>query len=166
MLPCSPADDEIARIGIDYALSIDTAGGRLDDFHTENSREADRDLVPAFRKVGVIRLKLVCPKVRAAFRIDQLRVDSHKFTGSPHAPFKDIAHAQFTADLLHVSWFVLYVKAVLHAMTKLPSTRERSVVRSSVMPFARYSCFGSSLRLTKGRRQSTEAGERHSRQPQ
>src|SRR5215471_20641138 len=35
-------------------------------------------------------------------------------------------------------------------MTKLSSMRDRSVVRSSVMPSARYSCEASSLRLAKG----------------
>src|ERR1700731_2623384 len=35
-------------------------------------------------------------------------------------------------------------------MTKLPVMRERSVVRSSVIPSAKYSCSGSLLRLVKG----------------
>src|SRR6266853_5017381 len=36
-------------------------------------------------------------------------------------------------------------------MTKLPEMRERSVVRSSVMPSAKYSCSGSFDRFVKGK---------------
>src|SRR5215831_11803566 len=36
-------------------------------------------------------------------------------------------------------------------MTKLPEIRERSVVRSSVMPSAKYSCSGSFDKLAKGK---------------
>src|SRR6266851_4695507 len=44
----------------------------------------------------------------------------------------------------------LYVKAVLREITKLPVIRDRSVVRSSVTPSAKYCCSRSSLRLAKG----------------
>src|ERR1700730_9438258 len=43
------------------------------------------------------------------------------------------------------------MNAVLRAMTKLPEIRERSVVRSSVIPSAKYSWSGSFDRLLKGR---------------
>src|SRR4051794_40702646 len=43
-------------------------------------------------------------------------------------------------------------------MTKLPSKCERAVVRSSVIPSAKYSCSGSWLRLAKGRTTSESAG--------
>src|SRR5580700_9486829 len=43
-----------------------------------------------------------------------------------------------------------YWNAVLREMTKLPEIRERSVVRSSVMPSAKYCWLGSLLRLAKG----------------
>src|SRR5262245_43546440 len=36
-------------------------------------------------------------------------------------------------------------------MTKLPAIRDRSVVRSSVIPSAKYSCSGSLLRFANGR---------------
>src|SRR6516225_1236123 len=39
---------------------------------------------------------------------------------------------------------------VLRAITKLPDIRDRSVVRSSVIPSAKYSCSRSSLRFVKG----------------
>src|SRR5439155_7946112 len=44
----------------------------------------------------------------------------------------------------------LYVKAVLRAMTKLPEIRERSVVRFSVIPSAKYSWSGSRERFSNG----------------
>ena len=39
---------------------------------------------------------------------------------------------------------------MLLAITKLPEMRDRSVVRSSVMPSAKYSCSGSLDRFAKG----------------
>src|SRR6516225_1503134 len=46
----------------------------------------------------------------------------------------------------------LYVKAVARATTKLPGrARERSVIRLSVIPSAKYSCVASPLRLANGR---------------
>src|SRR6516162_9545237 len=43
-----------------------------------------------------------------------------------------------------------YVNAVLHEITKLSAICDRSVVRSSVTPSAKYCCSRSSLRLTSG----------------
>src|ERR1700730_506479 len=43
------------------------------------------------------------------------------------------------------------MNAVLRAITKLPEIRDRSVVRSSVIPSAKYSWSGSFDRLAKGR---------------
>src|SRR5215472_17543775 len=46
----------------------------------------------------------------------------------------------------------LYVKAVARATTKLPGrARERSVIRLSVIPSAKYSWLASPLRLANGR---------------
>jgi len=42
------------------------------------------------------------------------------------------------------------VKAVLREITKLWAIRDRSVVRSSVTPSAKYCCSGSLLRLVNG----------------
>src|SRR6476619_6670867 len=44
-----------------------------------------------------------------------------------------------------------YVNAVLGDITNMPAIRDRSVVKSSVMPSAKYCCSGSLLRLAKGR---------------
>jgi hypothetical protein len=43
-----------------------------------------------------------------------------------------------------------YVNAVLREITNIPAIRERSVVRSSVIPSAKYPCSGSLLRLASG----------------
>src|SRR5712671_1793323 len=42
------------------------------------------------------------------------------------------------------------MKAVLREITNIPEIRDRSVVRSSVIPSAKYRCSGSLLRLTNG----------------
>jgi hypothetical protein len=42
------------------------------------------------------------------------------------------------------------VKAVLRPITNMPPMRDRSVVRSSVIPSAKYCCSRSSLRFVKG----------------
>src|SRR6516162_5748955 len=44
-----------------------------------------------------------------------------------------------------------YVTAVLREITNIPAIRERSVVRSSVIPSAKYCWSGSLLRLANGR---------------
>jgi hypothetical protein len=43
------------------------------------------------------------------------------------------------------------VNAVLREITSMPPSRDRSVVKSSVMPSAKYCCSRSSLRLAKGK---------------
>jgi hypothetical protein len=43
-----------------------------------------------------------------------------------------------------------YVKAVLREITSTPAIRDRSVVRSSVIPSAKYCCSGSLLKLVNG----------------
>jgi hypothetical protein len=45
----------------------------------------------------------------------------------------------------------LYVNAVLREITNIFASRDRSVVRSSMIPSATYCCSRSSLRLVKGR---------------
>src|SRR6266481_2536421 len=43
-----------------------------------------------------------------------------------------------------------YVNAVFREITSMPAIRDRSVVRSSVIPSAKYPCSGSLLRLANG----------------
>jgi len=45
----------------------------------------------------------------------------------------------------------LYVNAVLREITSTPAIRDRSVVRSSVIPSAKYCCSGSLLKLVNGK---------------
>jgi hypothetical protein len=57
-----------------------------------------------------------------------------------------------------------YVNAVLREITSIFSIRDRSVVRSSVIPSTKYCCSRSSLRFVKGRttidrRGATAGGE-------
>src|SRR5438128_857770 len=54
----------------------------------------------------------------------------------------------------------LCVKAVVRAITKLPSIRERSVVRSSAMPSTKYSWSGSFDRFVNGKTTIDRRGAR------
>src|SRR6267378_548859 len=72
--------------------------------------------------------------MRAAFGVDQLDVDLDLIIGLSHTAFDDIAN------------------------TELPEIRERSVVRSPVIPSAKYSCSGSLDKLAKGRTTNDKRG--------
>src|SRR6516225_11070233 len=87
--------------------------------------------------------------MRASLSIDQLHVNANLVASASYATFNDVANAELTADLLNIDWFAL-IGEVLRAITKLPDIRDRSVVRSSVIPSAKYSCSRSSLRFVKG----------------
>src|SRR5205085_1972311 len=43
--------------------------------------------------------KAICPDMRAALGIDQLRIDLHCRTEPPYAPLQEIANATFPTDL-------------------------------------------------------------------
>src|SRR5215471_11538767 len=81
--------------------------------------------------------------MRAVCAIDQLNVHPNLVTDPPHAAFEDVVHPELVTDLFCVYRF--------RAITKLPERRERSVVRSSVMPSTKYSCSGSFDKFAKGR---------------
>src|SRR5207244_3814797 len=47
-------------------------------------------------------IEAVGPEMSAGFRIDQLPSDAHPAAAFAHRAFEHIAHAHFTADLLHI----------------------------------------------------------------
>jgi hypothetical protein len=76
--------------------------GRLDD-----AGNADRHLVLKLEDVFQETVEPVGPEMRAGRRVDQLRADAHAAAGLSHRAFEDIAHTQFTPDLLHVEYLPL-----------------------------------------------------------
>ena len=64
----------------------------------------------AFAQVRTIGVELVGPEMRAAFGIDQLRVDPNLVTRPPDTAFEDIANTELAADLLYVDRLALVGK--------------------------------------------------------
>jgi hypothetical protein len=103
--------DEIARIGIDRPFLLDPANRCLYEFNIESPCETPGDFVLSLGQVGAIGVEPICPKLRAAFAIDQLHVDPNLVTNPPHAAFEDVADAELTANLLRVHGFSLVGKS-------------------------------------------------------
>src|SRR5215472_13656723 len=82
--------------------------------------------------------------------IDQLCGDADPVAQPPDAPFQHITDAQLATDLPRVDRLVSVGERVLREITSIPAIRDRSVVRSSVIPSPKYCCSGSLLRLVKG----------------
>ena len=94
---------------------------------------------------------LLRPEVSAALGFNELDVDPYLATGSSHTAFENIAHAELAAGLRHVNGFGLIGECRVAGDHEAFEFRERSVVRSSVTPSAKYSSSGSSKRFAKGR---------------
>jgi len=105
------AHDEIARVWIDWIFSLDPTTGVPDEFNVEYARETASDFALRFRDVRAIGFEPVGPDMGTTFGVDELRVYADLVTRSPHATFEDIAHAEFTPDLLCVSGFSLVGKS-------------------------------------------------------
>ncbi len=73
----------------------------------------------------------------AGFGIDELNVDANAATTTLHRALKNIANSEFPPDLLQIDIPSLVGKAVLQPITKMPTMRDRSVVRLSVTPSAK-----------------------------
>ena len=56
-------------------------------------------------------VEMICPEMRAASAVDELRRDAHPLCCFAHATFEHIAHTQFTPDLLHVDGAALISEA-------------------------------------------------------
>src|SRR6516162_8547179 len=83
--------------------------------------------------------------MRIGRSVDQPGGDAYLLTGSLDASIQHIAHAELAADPAGVDEPVAVASAVLREITSMLSSRERSVVRSSVMPLTRLECCSGSL---------------------
>ena len=158
-----PIDEQILRVDVEQTFPGDTEASGLQKLEVEGQSQAAKKLVLSLGEVGGIGVEPIRPQMRAAFGIVQLYIDPHPITNRPHTAFDDISDAELATDRLYVGRLALEGDAVLRAMTKLPEIRERSVVRSSVIPSAKYSNPGSFEKLAKGsttidRRGVMEAG--------
>ena len=83
--------------------------------------------------------------------IDQLAGDPHPLARLADAALKDVAHAEFTSDLLDVDGPALVGEATNCARSRTSDLkRESAVMISSTMPSAKYSCSGSPLMFWNG----------------
>src|SRR6516164_7197616 len=89
--------------------------------------------------------------MRTVIAIDQLNVDPNLVTDTPHAAFEDVVHPKLVTDLFCVYLFALVGERGISGDHETAGRRERSVVRSSVMPSTKYSCSGSFDKFAKGR---------------
>src|SRR6516162_6583448 len=127
------------------------SGGLRDhQLRTERNGDLAGYLVLQGEQIAHVAVEPLGPQMRVGLGIDQPGVDTDLVASPPNASFQHIAHAELAADLFASIALPLYVNAAPRAITKLPEIRERSVVRPSVRPSAKYSWSGSLLRLVKG----------------
>src|SRR5215469_2402092 len=96
-------------------------------------------------------IKPICPQMRIGFRVYQLGVHTDLVTRTPDAPLQHIAHPRSRPICLALTDLSRYVNTVLREITNMPAIRDKSVVRSSVMPSAKYCWSGSLPRLANGK---------------
>src|SRR5438874_3043769 len=56
-------------------------------------------------------VEMICPQMRAASAVHELRRDAHPLCRFANATFEHISHTQFTTDLLHVDGAALVGEA-------------------------------------------------------
>src|SRR6516165_3230840 len=88
--------------------------------------------------------------MRVCLGVDKLSVYPHLIGRPPDAAFQHVAHASSRPICFVSTALFLYVNAVLREITSMPAIRDSSVVRSSVIPSAKYCCSGSPLMLANG----------------
>ena len=102
-------------------------------------------------------IEAVGPEVGVGLGVDQLRVGADLVARPTDASFQHIADIQLAADLLRVDWLVLISERVLREITSMPAIRDRSVVRSSVMPSAKYSLLRVAAQIGKRQHHDRQA---------
>jgi hypothetical protein len=126
-------------------------GFRGDQFKVECNRDPARNLVLQGEQIARVAVEALRPEMRIGLGVDQLGVHADPVVSPPDAAFQYVAHTKLAPDLPCVDPFVPVGERVLREITSIPASRDRSVVRSSVIPSAKYCCSLSSLRLANGR---------------
>src|ERR1700726_4455265 len=75
---------------------------RHDQLDVDGMGQAGGDLVLHIQEVGALLVEAFGPQMRAALRINELRVESDPFARVLHAAFEDVSHAELAADLAGV----------------------------------------------------------------
>ena len=70
-------------------------------------RETASNFFLPFYEISPIAFKPIGPKLRAAFRIDQLNIDLNMVAGALHAAIENVAHPELASDLLRTDGFAL-----------------------------------------------------------
>jgi len=127
------------------------SGLRSDQLDAERVGDPTRDLVLQGEEIAGVAIESLGPQMRVALGVDQLRANAYLLARSLDAPLQHITHTELAADPAGVDEPVAVASAVLREITSMLSSRERSVVRSSVMPLTRLECCSGSLpTLTNG----------------
>src|SRR6516225_8458432 len=127
------------RKGADHALPgveifgwLALAGevlGRV-EFRLDRRDHLLGDFVLEHEDVGKLAVVALGPDMGSGRGLDQLRGNSQRVAGSPHATFEDIGHAQLTADLLYVDGTALVGEAAVARDDKEPpDLRDRKSTR-------------------------------------
>src|SRR5262249_3759800 len=110
------------------------------------------DLILNEKNVGHLAIKPIGPNVCAGLGFDGLRHDADAVVGAPDAAPEHIAHPEIVSELGDVYGLALVLKSSVareHAkVVRRPRQFGHQVLSQ---PSLKYSCFGSSLRLVKGR---------------
>src|SRR6266446_10523920 len=132
--PSPSPHDQIARIGITSA-ELDLGSRGLRRFQVERLCDAHNNFFMNFGEPGTIGVELLRPRHRTRLGIDHLRVQPNPFVVAPNSACEDITDIELTSDRLRIDGVALVAEGrVARATTKLPGIRERSAVRSSVIP--------------------------------
>jgi hypothetical protein len=102
--PVKSVIDGVESVGM---LASRPAALRRDQLDVDLMGQAGGDLVLHVEEIGPPLVEALGPKMRAAFGVDELRVESSPLTGSLHAAFEDVSHAELAADLAGVDRFAL-----------------------------------------------------------
>src|SRR4051794_24758436 len=93
---------EIVRGEAFGRLRSGTLNFRLLKLRLNRTGNAGRDLVLQTENVLQASLEVICPNVSASGSIDQLTCEAHAISSFAYSSLKQVAHAQFPANLSYV----------------------------------------------------------------
>ena len=112
--------------------------------------EATGDFVLQCENVVRRSIEAFGPDVTVGNGVDELGVDPDLLRRALNAAFEDIAHTQFLGDLARIDPLSLVGECRVARDHEQAGTWESPVIRSSVMPSAKYSCCWSPLIFANG----------------